>query len=99
MPKIKIDVIPILSSQTGMPMVELQSPEFDKPLQLDHAQAFELGHMLIEVTATSIGDAVMFGFITEDLGIPNEEATKMLHAFRGYRDRMLLAGDQGQSKT
>jgi hypothetical protein len=94
-----IDVIPIVSSQTGLPMVQLQSPAFDKPLQMDHAQAFEFGHTLIEVTAISIGDAVMFGFITGELGIAREEGAKMLFAFRGYRDRMLSAGDKGEAKT
>lgn len=91
---ITINVIPIISTDDGMPMVELQSTVFGKPLQLNHAEAFELGHMLIEVTATSINDAMMFGFITADLGIPNEEAAKMLQAFRAYRGRMLSAGDQ-----
>lgn len=92
-----IDVIPIVSMETGMPMVELQSAAFDKPVQMDHAQAFEFGHTLIEITAISIGDATMFGFITQ-LGIPREEGAKMLFAFREYQAGMLSAGDQGEPK-
>lgn len=93
-----IDITPIVSSQTGMPMVELQSAAFDKPLQMDHAQAFEFGHKLIEITAISIGDATMFGFITGQLGIAREEGAKMLYAFREYRDHLLAAGDQDKPK-
>jgi hypothetical protein len=89
-----IDVMPVVSAETGMPMVELQSPAFDKPLQMDHAQAFEFGHLLIEITAIAIGDAMVFGFISGELQIPKEQAVGMLHAFRGYRDRMLSSRDQ-----
>lgn len=89
-----IDVISIVSSETGMPMVELQSAAFDKPLQMDHAQAFEFAHVLLETTVISINDAMVFGFISGELGIPREQAAQMLFAFRGYRDHMLSAGDQ-----
>ena len=91
-----IDVIPIVSHQTGEPRVELQSAAFDKPLQMDHAQAFQLGHMIIEATATAIGDAMLFGFIHTQLGIARNDAAGMLHAFRGYRGQMLSNGDQGE---
>lgn len=89
-----IDVFPIVSQDTHMPLVELQSPAFDKPLQLDHIQAFALGHTLIEVASISIGDATIFGFISDELQIPKEQASGMLYAFRAYRNRMLSNGDQ-----
>lgn len=88
-----IDIIPIVSSETGMPMVELQSAAFDKPLQMDHAQAFEFAHVLLETTAISINDAMIFGFISGELRIPREQAAQMLLAFRGYRDHMLSTDD------
>ena len=87
-----IDVIPIVSASTGMPMVELQSAAFDKPLQMDHAQAFEFAHTLLDVTAIAINDAMVFGFISVQLQIPKEQAAGMLFAFRDYRGQM-LAGD------
>jgi hypothetical protein len=88
-----IEVMSIVSSETGMPMVEMQSAAFDKPLQMDHAQAFEFAHVLMEATATSINDAMFFGFVVSWLGIPKEQAGQMLLALRDYRGRMLSTGD------
>ena len=87
-----IEVMSIVSSETGMPMVELQSAAFDKPLQMDHAQAFEFAHVLLEATATSINDAMFFGFVTDWLQIPKEQAAGMLAALRDYRGKMLSKG-------
>ncbi len=53
----EIQVIPLVSHQTGMPMVELQSPAFDKPIQFDADQALEFGHTLVEVVAIAMNDA------------------------------------------
>ena len=91
-----IDVIPIVSSQTGEPRVELQSASFDKPIQLNHAEAFEFAHALLETTATAINDAMVFGFISGPLQIPREQAAGMLRAFRGYRDELLSNGKKGE---
>jgi hypothetical protein len=89
-----IDVIPIVSAETGEPRVELQSAAFDKPLQMDASESFTFAHALLETTAIAINDAMVFGFISGPLQIPREKAAGMLHAFRGYRDEMLSAGDQ-----
>jgi len=91
-----IEVMSIVSSETGLPMVELQSAAFDKPLQMDYAQAFEFAHVLMEATATSIQDSIFFGFISGELGIPKEQTAQMLHAFRDYRGRLLSPGRSNQ---
>lgn len=91
-----IEVMSIVSSETGMPMVEMQSAAFDKPLQMDHAQAFEFAHVLLEATATSINDAMFFGFVVTWLGIEKEQAAGMLAALRDYRGQMLSKGGKGK---
>jgi hypothetical protein len=88
-----IDVIPIVSAETGEPRVEMQSDEFDKPIQLGYAEGFALAHALIEVTAQAVNDAVLFGFLHTQLGIEREMAAQMLHSMRGYRDQLLGHGN------
>lgn len=87
-----IEVIPIVSHSTGMPMVELQSPAFDQPIQLDADQALEFGHTLVEVVAMAMNDAALFNFFSRELEM--EKAATMLYTFRRYRDQMLTTGDQ-----
>jgi len=91
-----IEVMSIVSSETGLPMVELQSAAFDKPLQMDHAQAFEFAHVLMEATVTAIQDSIVFGWITSELGIPKEQTAQMLAALRDYRGRLLSNGHREQ---
>jgi hypothetical protein len=93
-----IHVTPIVSAQNGMPRIELESPELDKPLQLDHAAAFELAHALLETTATAINEAMLFGFINSKLGIERERAAEMLFAFREYRGNMLAPKQGGDGE-
>ena len=89
-----IEVMSIVSGETGLPMVELQSAAFDKPLQMDVAQAFEFGHVIIDAACTAISDATLAGFVHQELGVSREQAASLLFMFRGYRDRFLSGGSQ-----
>ncbi len=91
----EIQVIPLVSHQTGMPMVELQSLAFDKPIQFDADQALEFGHTLVEVVAIAMNDAALFSFFTKS--VTKEQGAAMLYAFRRYRDQMLAEDEDKPS--
>lgn len=89
-----IEVLSVVSAETGEPIVELQSVAFDHPIQLKWDGALELGHSIIDAASQAICDAMVADFFMNKVQVSREQMAGMLYQFREYRHRLLSQGNE-----
>lgn len=84
-----IEIATILSNRTKQGMIELYIN--NEKAQMDIAKAKEVCNMLHEAIEAAISDTIIYKFMKEKVGLPDEKAASALLDFRELR--------QGSKKT
>jgi hypothetical protein len=79
----EISIATILSNRTKEGMIDFTLN--DEKTQWDIAKAKEIRDMLTEAIEAAISDTLIYKFLTQKIGVPENQATIMLLEFRELR--------------
>lgn len=86
--KYRIDVRSMFGYNTGQPIVVLvltNDNDMEVEVQMTPAKAREIGTMLFGAAEAAIGDAYMYSFLAESLGVDMARTAIVMNGFRKWR--------------
>lgn len=78
-----LEVLGIVSAESGKPVVQLSWGEHVGQLSPDEARAHAL--LILEAAQNAVADAAIFGWAREELGVDLERGAQLVDALRRYR--------------